>query len=114
LYKKLLYKSEFGQAHCIEWFKNIHTKFNLPFLDIPTSFYEFLEVCPIFWELNQLKNDLKSPHNAGPKSACGTSWSPRGQWWLAGGKVLPVSSRGPPRGRWATRAEAGLTEVMAQ
>jgi hypothetical protein len=71
LYKKLLYKSEFGQAHCIEWFKNIHTKFNLPFLDIPTSFYEFLEVCPIFWELNQLKNDLKSPHNAGPKSACG-------------------------------------------
>jgi hypothetical protein len=41
LYKKLLHKSEFAQAHCVEWFNSIHTKFILPFLDIPTSFYEF-------------------------------------------------------------------------
>jgi hypothetical protein len=38
----------------------------------------------------------------------------RGRWWLASGKVLPVSSRGPPGGRWATRVEAGLTEVVAR
>jgi hypothetical protein len=36
--------------------------------------------------------------------------SPRGRWWLASGKVLPVSSRGPPGGRRATGVEAGLTE----
>jgi hypothetical protein len=36
--------------------------------------------------------------------------SPRGRWWLADGKVLPVSSRGPSGGRRATGAEAGLTE----
>jgi hypothetical protein len=41
LYKKLLHKSECGQAHCVQWFKSIHTKFSLPFLDTPTSFYEF-------------------------------------------------------------------------
>jgi hypothetical protein len=29
LYKKLLHKSEFGQAHCVEWFNGIHTKFIL-------------------------------------------------------------------------------------
>jgi hypothetical protein len=36
--------------------------------------------------------------------------SPTARWWLAGGKVLPVSLWGPPGGRRATRAEAGLTE----
>jgi hypothetical protein len=35
---------------------------------------------------------------------------PRRRWWLADGKVLPVSSWGPSGGRRATRAEAGLTE----
>jgi hypothetical protein len=39
---------------------------------------------------------------------------PRGQWWLADGKVLPVSSFGPSGGRRATRAEAGLTEGGGQ
>jgi hypothetical protein len=41
LYKKLLHKCVFCQAHCVEWFKSIHTKFSLPFLDTPTTFYEF-------------------------------------------------------------------------
>jgi hypothetical protein len=40
LYKNLPHKSEFGQAHCVEWFNIIHTKFTLPFLDNPTSFYK--------------------------------------------------------------------------
>jgi hypothetical protein len=57
LYKNLLYKSEFGQAHCIEWFKSINTKFTLPFLNNPTSFYKFLKVCTIFWDLNKLEKD---------------------------------------------------------
>jgi hypothetical protein len=38
----------------------------------------------------------------------------RGRWWLAGGKVLPVSLLGPSGGRRATRAKAGLTEVVAR
>jgi hypothetical protein len=38
---KIRFKSEFGQAHCEEWFKRIHTKFISKFLDTPTSFYEF-------------------------------------------------------------------------
>jgi hypothetical protein len=55
-----------------------------------------------------------------PLLACRARWrvvttrgrvrSPRGRCWLACGKVLPVSSWGPPGGRRATRAEARLTE----
>jgi hypothetical protein len=40
--------------------------------------------------------------------------SPRGRWWLAGGKVLPASSRGPPGGRQTRRELAELIEVVAQ
>jgi hypothetical protein len=42
------------------------------------------------------------------------AWSPRGRWWLASGKVLPASSRGPLRGHRAMRAEAGLTQTAAR
>jgi hypothetical protein len=38
---KIQFKSEFGQAHCAEWLKTVHTKFILKILDIPTSFYKF-------------------------------------------------------------------------
>jgi hypothetical protein len=41
LYNKIVHKCEFCQSHCVELFKRVHTKFILPFLDIPTSFYEF-------------------------------------------------------------------------
>jgi hypothetical protein len=41
LHKKLLHQSEFGVAHYVELPKSIHTKFSLPFLNIPTSFYKF-------------------------------------------------------------------------
>jgi hypothetical protein len=34
------------------------------------------------------------------------------QWWLASGKVLPVSSRGPQGGRRTRRSGAELTQVM--
>jgi hypothetical protein len=44
---KIQFKSEFGQAHCEEWFKRIHTKFILIFLDISTSLYKFWK-CALF------------------------------------------------------------------
>jgi hypothetical protein len=37
----MMHKYEFGQAHYVELLKRSPTKFSLPFLDIPTSFYEF-------------------------------------------------------------------------
>jgi hypothetical protein len=37
------------------------------------KFLRILEFCTIFWELNQLKNDLKSLHSAGLNPACGYS-----------------------------------------
>jgi hypothetical protein len=40
--------------------------------------------------------------------------SPTARRWLAGGKVLPVTSWGPPGGRQAMRAEAGLTQTTAR
>jgi hypothetical protein len=36
--------------------------------------------------------------------------SPTPRYWLSGGKVLPISSWGPPGGCWARRGLAGLTE----
>jgi hypothetical protein len=36
------------------------------------------------------------------------------QWWLAVGKVLPVSSRGPPAGHRARRSGAELTQIAVQ
>jgi hypothetical protein len=41
LHNKLLHKYEFGQAHCEELTKRNPIKFSFPFLNIPTSFYEF-------------------------------------------------------------------------
>jgi hypothetical protein len=43
-----------------------------------------------------------------------TTRSPSSRWWLADGKVLSVSSWGPPGGCRATGAEAGLTEGGGQ
>jgi hypothetical protein len=37
----LLHKTDFCQAHCVEWFKSIHIKFISYFLDTPTSFNKF-------------------------------------------------------------------------
>jgi hypothetical protein len=41
LHNGILHKCEFDQAHYIDLTKRSSTKFCLPFLDIPTSFYEF-------------------------------------------------------------------------
>jgi hypothetical protein len=38
---ELLQKYEFGQSHCVDLTKRSQIKFIFPFLDIPTSFYEF-------------------------------------------------------------------------
>jgi hypothetical protein len=37
LYKKLLHKYNFGQAHSVELLIRVHAKFTLNFLDLPTS-----------------------------------------------------------------------------
>jgi hypothetical protein len=103
LYKKLLHKSEFGQAHCVEWFKSIHTNFSLPFLDTPTSFYEFWKFTLFFCELKQLKNDLKSPDSVGPKSACSYSTWPGGLPRVVGRKV-----------GWSTAWRPGPTSEVAR
>jgi hypothetical protein len=41
LHNEILHKYEFGQAHCVDLTKRSSKKFSLPFLDTPTSFYEF-------------------------------------------------------------------------
>jgi hypothetical protein len=48
VYNKILHKCEFCQAHCVELPKMSLTKFSLPFLDIPTSFYGFWKFETIF------------------------------------------------------------------
>jgi hypothetical protein len=40
--------------------------------------------------------------------------SPAARWWLAGGKVLPVSLRGPQGGRRARRSGVELTRAAAR
>jgi hypothetical protein len=102
LYKKLLHKSEFGQAHCVEWFKSIHPKkiYNfLTFLQVSTNF----GICTISWELNQLKNDLKSTHSARANPA-------RGYSARLGG--LPRSADRPAG--WATAWQPGPAAEAAR
>jgi hypothetical protein len=41
LYNALMDKYKFGQAQCVKMLKGMPTKFNLQFLDILSSFYEF-------------------------------------------------------------------------
>jgi hypothetical protein len=42
------------------------------------KFLQIFEVLNYFWNLKQLKNDLKSPHSVGPKPARGYSARPGG------------------------------------
>jgi hypothetical protein len=62
------------------------------------KFLQILKICPIFWELNQLKNDLKSPHSAGPKSARGYR-----------ARLAGTTGRAP-----SNKSGGGLTEVVAR
>jgi hypothetical protein len=58
LYKNLLHKSEFGQSHCEEWFKRIHTKFICnfwTFLQVSTNF----ESLPYFLEFKIIEKQNK-------------------------------------------------------
>jgi hypothetical protein len=41
LHNEILHKYELGEAHCVDLTKWSSTKFSLPFLDTPISFYEF-------------------------------------------------------------------------
>jgi hypothetical protein len=58
LYKNLLHKREFDQAHYEKWFKRIHTKFILQFLNIPTSFYKFWKFEQLL-KIKTIENDKK-------------------------------------------------------
>jgi hypothetical protein len=71
LYKSLLHKSEFGQAHCEEWFKRSPTKFILKFLDTPTNFYEFwkFETISEIIYLKQKKKKDSTVHGPNPARA---------------------------------------------
>jgi hypothetical protein len=112
---KILYKYEFLQAHCVELLKRSRTKFSLPFLDIPTSFYEFWNLnCFLLFKTN--RKDLKDTRTAGRKASWASAWRPgpakeasrmpaqvtRGpHTWqhgglLAGGPVYPGSTSGAP------------------
>jgi hypothetical protein len=41
LHNEILHKSDFGQVHYVDLTKMSLTKFSLPFVYTPTSFYEF-------------------------------------------------------------------------
>jgi hypothetical protein len=71
LHNNLLPKSEFGQAHCVEWFKRSLTKFILKFLDTPTSFYKFLKF-EIISEIYLNKNEKEKGVNC--------TWAKSGPW----------------------------------
>jgi hypothetical protein len=74
LHNEILHKYEFGQGHCVDLNRRSPKKFSLPFLDIPTSFYEF-------WKfecyLNKKETVLKTVHSAGPSPA--RDYGPRGR-----------------------------------
>jgi hypothetical protein len=69
LYKKLLHKYNFGQAHCVELLIMVHAKFNLNFLDLPTSSSQILRfetISGIY--LNKQEKSLNS------------AWAESGPW----------------------------------
>jgi hypothetical protein len=94
LYKKLLHKSEFGQAHYEEWFKRSPTKLFCNFctlLQVSTNFGSLKQ----FLKFKTIENDLKSPHSVGPKSAHGYSAWPSGLPCAVGRKAGWATARRP-------------------
>jgi hypothetical protein len=57
---QIQFKSEFGQAHCIEWFKGIHTKFIFAFFRVVFHFLEILEGCNNFWKYHENEKNKKN------------------------------------------------------
>jgi hypothetical protein len=66
VYNNLLYKSEFGQAHCEEWSRGVEQ-------NLFCNFWTFLQVSTNFGSLKQflkfkiIENELKTPHSVGPQ-----------------------------------------------
>jgi hypothetical protein len=58
LYKKLLHKSEFGQAHCEEWFKKTPTNFILYFWTLVQVSMNFGSLKQ-FMQFKTIENELK-------------------------------------------------------
>jgi hypothetical protein len=48
-----MYKNGFGQVHCVDLPKRIHTNFTLRILDVSTNFYEFLKFALISGFINK-------------------------------------------------------------
>jgi hypothetical protein len=48
-----MYKNGFGQVHCVDLSKRIHTKFTLNILNVSTNFYEFLKFALISGIINE-------------------------------------------------------------
>jgi hypothetical protein len=103
LYKKLLHKNEFGQAHCEEWFKRSQKKLFCnfwTFLQVFTNFGIFHN----FLELKTIENDLKSTAQCwaeiGPRLQHAARWPatcgrPKGR--LGHGPTARSSRGGGPR-----------------
>jgi hypothetical protein len=98
LYKKLLHKSGFGQAHCAELLIRVHTKFTLNFLDIPISFSQiskFEIISGIYLNKNKKRKRLNR------------TWAESGPWLRPFGKAARSPLRPHARGRGPTAARPG-------
>jgi hypothetical protein len=82
LYKKLLHKYNFGQAHCVELLIRVHEKFTLNFLYLPTSssrISKFEIISGIY--LNKKEK--------GKRKSLNSAWAESGPWpWSFGHGVL--------------------------
>jgi hypothetical protein len=78
LYKNLLHKGEFGQAHCEEWLKRIHKKIYFVIFEHSYKFLRILEVSNNFCYLKQLEKQLNF-------------WA---QYWAETGPGLQPARRG--------------------
>jgi hypothetical protein len=82
-------------------------------LDILTSFYEFWKFKQ-FLKFKTIEIELKFAAQCQAKTGPLLQCSPAARWWLAGGKVLGLTTTTKRQMRPARRAEAGLTEVVAR
>jgi hypothetical protein len=64
-----MYKQRFGQAHCIDLLKRIHTKFTLYFSDISINF----QILETIWIFKTNRNLIKNAHNTRPNPAEGNA-----------------------------------------
>jgi hypothetical protein len=84
VYNKILYKSEFGQTHCVELSMWMPTKFSLQFLNIASNFYEFWKFKLFSGKFTKSKRKEKMKPGTGPWFQPKTTVPGRGVgWWPA-------------------------------